>query len=109
MVIDYDGHGILKMHAYLSKEDTSTIEHCFVFSENSSFSHTQCFVVNKDIAEMAALGAVFPGIPINLCHFRIHQAVKRAMKSKVPADAVDKTVDFLCIRSTRNPKKSSWK
>ncbi|GFR71393.1 LOW QUALITY PROTEIN: zinc finger SWIM domain-containing protein 1 [Elysia marginata] len=95
MVIDYDGHGIPIMHAYLSKEDTGTIEHCLrVFSEKNSFSRTHCFMVDKDMAEIAALGAVFPGIPINLCHFHIHQAVKRAMKNKVPADAVDKIVDL---------------
>ncbi|RUS83730.1 hypothetical protein EGW08_008526 [Elysia chlorotica] len=99
MVIDCEGHGIPVMHAYLRKEDTATLEHVLrTFGELNSFADTHCFVVDKDMAEIAAIGAVFPDIPVNLCHFHINQAVKRAMKAKVPADSMEKVVDLFMLQ-----------
>ncbi|RUS81635.1 hypothetical protein EGW08_010598 [Elysia chlorotica] len=67
MVIDCEGHGIPVMHAYLRKEDTAILEHVLrTFGELNSFADTHCFVVDKDMVEIAAVAAVFPDIPINL-------------------------------------------
>ena len=78
MVLNGEGHGMPVFHAFLAKEDKVIFGQCpRVFQELFNKEKTTCFVIDKDMAEQAALGSVFPDIPVNLCHFDISQAVKR--------------------------------
>ena len=81
MVIDGEGHGMPVFHALMAKEDRNIMQKCLhVFAQQFNSSHTRCFMVDKDMAEIAAIGAIFLGIPVNLCQFHISQAVERYLR-----------------------------
>ena len=57
------------------------------------------------MAEQAALGAVFPDVPVNLCHFHISQAVERYLRKELGRGtaAVKKVLElFMCQRYTES-------
>ena len=64
-----------------------------------SSDKTTCFVIDKDMAEQAALSAVVPDIPVNPCHFHIPQAVERDMRKELGrgTPAVKRALElFMC-------------
>ncbi|GFR66100.1 hypothetical protein ElyMa_000219300 [Elysia marginata] len=40
-------------------------------------------MVDKDMSEIVAMGAIVPGIPINLCQFHISQALERYLREEI--------------------------
>ncbi|RUS68945.1 hypothetical protein EGW08_023292 [Elysia chlorotica] len=69
------------MRVFMAKEDKNIMEQCLrVFAQQFNPDDTQCFIVDKD---MSAIGAVFPGVPINLCQFHISQAVERYLRKEL--------------------------
>ena len=75
MVLNGEGHGMPVFRAFLAKEDKVIIGQCLrIFQKLFNSEKTTCFFIDKDMAEQAALGAVFPHVPGNLCHFHISQA-----------------------------------
>ena len=100
MVLNGEGHGMPVFHAFLAKEDKIIIEQCLrIFQKLFDSEKTTCFVIDKDMAEQAALGAVFPDVPVNLCHFHISQAVERYLRKELGRGtaAVKKVLElFMC-------------
>ena len=99
MVIDGEGHGNPVFHAFIIREDKTPLEYClrvFVKSTNTN----PCFVVDKDMAEIAAIGAVFPGVLVLLCHFHISQVVDRYLKGKVSKAIGDIVLDSFMTQVT---------
>lgn len=88
MIIDGEGKAMPVFHAYLAKEDMVIMESCLrIFAQQLNTETVRCFVVEKDIAEIAAdISAAFRGIPVNLCYFHISQAVERYLQKEFPRD-----------------------
>ncbi|GFO14471.1 Zinc finger swim domain-containing protein 1 [Plakobranchus ocellatus] len=88
MVVDHEGHGMPVFHAFLAKEDSHIMEKCLrIFALQYNSEHTSCFIVDKDMAEITAIGAIFSGVPVNLCHFHISQAVERYLRKALGRSA----------------------
>ncbi|GFO02949.1 Zinc finger swim domain-containing protein 1 [Plakobranchus ocellatus] len=46
------------------------------------------------MAEISAIETVFPGTPVNLCSFHIHQAVRRFLRKELPSASVETVMDM---------------
>ncbi|GFO06894.1 secreted protein [Plakobranchus ocellatus] len=101
MILDGEGQGQPVFHAFVAREDKTILENCLcVFAQQYDTTNTRCCVVEKDMAEIAAIGAVFPGVPVLLCHFHISQAVERYLKGKVSKAVADIVLDSFMNQMT---------
>lgn len=59
------------------------MEKCLcIFALQYNSALTACFIVDKDMSEIAAFGA-FSGVPVNLCQFHISQTVERYLRKEL--------------------------
>ncbi|GFO32630.1 secreted protein [Plakobranchus ocellatus] len=93
-ILDGESQGQPVFHAFVAREDKTILENCLrVFAQQYDTTNTCCFVVDKDMAEIAVIGTVFPGVPALLCHFHISQAVECYLKGKVSKTVADIVLD----------------
>nr|XP_047125577.1 protein FAR1-RELATED SEQUENCE 5-like [Hydra vulgaris] len=78
LIEDNNGLGQPIGFGILAKEDQSHIEKFLkIFSEFNNITGVQCFIVDKDLAEINAIKTIFPNIHINICYFHILKAADK--------------------------------
>nr|XP_047123858.1 uncharacterized protein LOC124806770 [Hydra vulgaris] len=82
LIEDSNGLGQPVGFAVLSKEDQAHLEKFLeLFSELNDTTGVNCFVVDKDLAEINAIKKVFPNIHINICYFHVLKAADKYLSS----------------------------
>ncbi|XP_047129455.1 uncharacterized protein LOC124809413 [Hydra vulgaris] len=82
LIEDSNGLGQPVGFAVLSKEDQAHLEKFLeLFSELNDTTGVNCFVVDKDLAEINDIKKVFPNIHINICYFHVLKAADKYLLS----------------------------